>query len=330
MVAMVLTGHPLVLMVGLTSGWRPSAWRPDRCTASASSARRRRSLLSGPSAPASSAPDPVRSIARADRSRVDRRGWAVEDRVERWGDPLGHWSTDDQRALLDVSTRFMEDACPLAAVRDGAWKDDGFAAVLPPAGGRARLVLDARAGGARRRERLGQRRARRRADRLQAGWAAAAGLVRRHERRRRARWRPPAATSCATRCFAPLVAGEVVGVVGRGQRRRRRSARRRGGRHGRPATAAWSCPAPRSRCRTSSRRHGSSSPAASADGPAQVLVAADAPGVTVTRARLARPHPALRRGPLRRGPRCRPGRWSARPARSDDAARPAAGHRRAR
>ena len=27
--------------------------------------------------------------------------------------------TDDQRALLDVSTRFMEDACPLRAVRDG-------------------------------------------------------------------------------------------------------------------------------------------------------------------------------------------------------------------
>jgi len=35
--------------------------------------------------------------------------------------------TDDQRALLDVSVRFMEDACPLRAVRDGAWKDDAFA-----------------------------------------------------------------------------------------------------------------------------------------------------------------------------------------------------------
>jgi alkylation response protein AidB-like acyl-CoA dehydrogenase len=35
--------------------------------------------------------------------------------------------TDDQRALLDVSTRFMENACPLRAVRDGAWKDDAFA-----------------------------------------------------------------------------------------------------------------------------------------------------------------------------------------------------------
>jgi alkylation response protein AidB-like acyl-CoA dehydrogenase len=35
--------------------------------------------------------------------------------------------TDEQRALLDVSTRFMEDACPLGVVRDGSWKDDGFA-----------------------------------------------------------------------------------------------------------------------------------------------------------------------------------------------------------
>src|SRR4051812_37385546 len=36
-------------------------------------------------------------------------------------------ATDDQRALLDVSTRFMEDTCPLRAVRDGAWRDDSFA-----------------------------------------------------------------------------------------------------------------------------------------------------------------------------------------------------------
>jgi alkylation response protein AidB-like acyl-CoA dehydrogenase len=36
--------------------------------------------------------------------------------------------TDDQRALLDVSVRFMENACPLQTVRDGAWKDDAFAA----------------------------------------------------------------------------------------------------------------------------------------------------------------------------------------------------------
>jgi alkylation response protein AidB-like acyl-CoA dehydrogenase len=35
--------------------------------------------------------------------------------------------TDEQRALLDVSTRFMEDTCPLRVVRDGAWKDDAFA-----------------------------------------------------------------------------------------------------------------------------------------------------------------------------------------------------------
>ena len=36
--------------------------------------------------------------------------------------------TDEQRALLDVSTRFMDDTCPLRVVRDGAWKDDAFAA----------------------------------------------------------------------------------------------------------------------------------------------------------------------------------------------------------
>jgi alkylation response protein AidB-like acyl-CoA dehydrogenase len=35
--------------------------------------------------------------------------------------------TDEQRALLDVSTRFMEDTCPLRVVRDGAWKHDAFA-----------------------------------------------------------------------------------------------------------------------------------------------------------------------------------------------------------
>src|SRR6187402_2746316 len=32
-------------------------------------------------------------------------------------------ATDEQQALLEVSTRFMEDACPLRAVRDGAWRD---------------------------------------------------------------------------------------------------------------------------------------------------------------------------------------------------------------
>jgi alkylation response protein AidB-like acyl-CoA dehydrogenase len=37
-------------------------------------------------------------------------------------------ATTDQRALLDVSTRFMEDACPLQAVREGAWKEADRAA----------------------------------------------------------------------------------------------------------------------------------------------------------------------------------------------------------
>ena len=36
--------------------------------------------------------------------------------------------SDEQRALLDVSARFMEDVCPLQVVRGGAWKDDAFAA----------------------------------------------------------------------------------------------------------------------------------------------------------------------------------------------------------
>ncbi|MCU1503159.1 MAG: acyl-CoA dehydrogenase protein [Ilumatobacteraceae bacterium] len=34
----------------------------------------------------------------------------------------------DQRELLDVSRRFMENSCPLRAVRDGVWRDGSFAA----------------------------------------------------------------------------------------------------------------------------------------------------------------------------------------------------------
>src|SRR6478735_1980223 len=37
-------------------------------------------------------------------------------------------ASEDQRALLEVSSRFIEDVCPLRAVRDGAWKDAAFAA----------------------------------------------------------------------------------------------------------------------------------------------------------------------------------------------------------
>jgi len=37
-------------------------------------------------------------------------------------------ATDEQRAVLEVSSRFMEDVCPLRVVRDGGWKDAGFAA----------------------------------------------------------------------------------------------------------------------------------------------------------------------------------------------------------
>jgi alkylation response protein AidB-like acyl-CoA dehydrogenase len=50
---------------------------------------------------------------------------AVRDQQE---DVLDTDATDDQRALLEVTTRFIEDTCPLRAVRDGAWRDDGFAA----------------------------------------------------------------------------------------------------------------------------------------------------------------------------------------------------------
>lgn len=36
--------------------------------------------------------------------------------------------TEDQRALLDASTHFMEQSCPVATVRDAAARDDAFAA----------------------------------------------------------------------------------------------------------------------------------------------------------------------------------------------------------
>ena len=36
--------------------------------------------------------------------------------------------TEEQQMLLDASTRFIEEACPLTAVRDGAYADPGFAA----------------------------------------------------------------------------------------------------------------------------------------------------------------------------------------------------------
>ena len=36
--------------------------------------------------------------------------------------------TDEQRELLDASARFMERTCPISVLRDGSWRDDGFAA----------------------------------------------------------------------------------------------------------------------------------------------------------------------------------------------------------
>jgi alkylation response protein AidB-like acyl-CoA dehydrogenase len=37
-------------------------------------------------------------------------------------------ATDEQQALLEVSARFMDDTCPLRAVRDGVWRDADFMA----------------------------------------------------------------------------------------------------------------------------------------------------------------------------------------------------------
>jgi alkylation response protein AidB-like acyl-CoA dehydrogenase len=52
----------------------------------------------------------------------------VNGRGTRQEDGVDTGATDDQRALLEVSARFMDDVCPLRAVRDGAWRDDAFAA----------------------------------------------------------------------------------------------------------------------------------------------------------------------------------------------------------
>ena len=138
--------------------------------------------------------------------------------------------TDDQRALLEVSTRFMEDACPLRAVRDGAWKDDGFAATYrrqaAELGWFSMLVPESLGGGSV----SGNGVARRRADRLRAGRPPAAGLVRRHQRRRlrpgRRRQRRAARTRSCRRCCParPRRRGPAA------ERPRRRPARRRRGR----------------------------------------------------------------------------------------------------
>ena len=50
-------------------------------------------------------------------------------------------ATDEQRTLLDVSTRFMQDACPLRAVRDGTWREPGFATSTPNAAGFNGMVM---------------------------------------------------------------------------------------------------------------------------------------------------------------------------------------------
>ena len=196
--------------------------------------------------------DQRRSGGRGSRSRRDGDPSAKMTPARAQEDVVETDATDDQRALLDVSSRFMEDVCPLRAVRDGAWKDDGVRRDLPPAGRRARLVLDARARGARRRQRLRQRRARRRADRLPArrpccspgsfvGTNVVAYALAHGRQRRR----------CRPTVLPALLAGEASASWAVGQRRRR-PARRRRARPGRPTTAGCELTGREaSRCRTS-------------------------------------------------------------------------------
>ena len=134
-------------------------------------------------------------------------------------------ATDEQQALLEVSTRFMEDACPLRAVRDGAWRDGAVMASYrrqaADLGWYSMLVPESLGGGSVSDNGV-----------LDAaliasgrGGAVAAGVVRRHERRRprvgaRRQRR-------GTRCRAPDPGvRRGLGVVGRRRTRRRRTARR--------------------------------------------------------------------------------------------------------
>ena len=191
-------------------------------------------------------------------------------------------ATDEQRALLEVSTRFMEDACPLRAVRDGAWKDDEFAATYrrqaAELGWYSMLVPEALGGGS-----VSGNGVLDAALIAYAAWpAAAARLVRRHQRRRPRRWPGPAATSCATPCSAacwPARSSASWAVASAGD----------GGRldGGVDAAAAADGGLELTGAKTAvqdvdagvvAARHVRSD----ADGPTQALVAADAPGVTVT------------------------------------------------
>ena len=192
---------------------------------------------------------------------------------------------------------------------------------LPPAGGRARLVLDARPGGPRRRERVGQRRARRRADRLRAGAACCSPARSSAPTSSPTRWPPPGATSCATRVLPALLAGDVSAswaVAG--------SAATAG------STAAWTAASTAdgglelTGAKTAVQDVEPSSwllvTCATPDGPAQALVAADAAGRHRHRARVARPHAGASPRSASTGPGCRRAAVVGAPGAADDAARP--------
>ena len=221
-------------------------------------------------------------------------------------------ATDDQRALLEVSSRFMEDVCPLRAVRDGAWKDADFAAAYrkqaAELGWFSMLVPEALGGGSV----SGDGAARRRADRLPARARCCSrdrSSARTWSRTRSPR---PGSESARATVLPALLSGEApaswavdapgprldAGVEARRARRRgpradRRQARRAGRRDlvvaaGDVRDARRSGAGARRRRRAGSHRDG---------------------------ARLARPQPPLRRGLASTTPASTPRRSSARPAR---------------
>src|SRR4051812_36502220 len=103
--------------------WPPDPLAAGRPWSATSAARARRAVIG---ALASGALRRRRVIAAERHARavaVYRRHRASERRTD-----VDIDATGDQRELLDVSRRFIEDTCPLRSVRDGVWRDDAFAA----------------------------------------------------------------------------------------------------------------------------------------------------------------------------------------------------------
>ena len=209
-------------------------------------------------------------------------------------------ATDDQRALLEVSSRFMEDVCPLRAVRDGVWKDAAFAASYrrqaAELGWFSMLVPEALGGGSVSGNGVLDAAliAYARGALLQPGSFVGTNVVAYADRRGRQRRAAVGRCSGAGGRRGVGVVGRVDGA-GRSLRRRRRRPCLDDG--GLELTGVEARRAGRRR-----RRRGCSSPRRPPTAQPRPLVAADAPGRHRRRARLARPHPALRRGPLRRRP----------------------------